>query len=77
MNQGYCQVLSGQPQEALKSMQRASQELDGEQGPERDALASHLEEMARLLQRDPTRARQRVLELLGRAQPSAPDAIKP
>lgn len=78
MNQGYCQVLSGQPQAALESMQRARQELEGEQGPERDALASHLEEMARLLQQDPPRARERVLELLGRAAPSAAgDVVKP
>jgi tetratricopeptide (TPR) repeat protein len=66
MNQGYCELLRGQPDAALDRFTQARDAIAQERGADRDALDLHLDELARLCAQDPARARARVLEILGR-----------
>ena len=66
MNIGYCHVLIGASDDAAQSFQDAIARLGGAPPADRALLVPHLEELIRLVKRDPAAARERVLELTGR-----------
>ena len=71
MNVGYCHALRQEPTEAAAAFQQALDALEGAPKAVQAELRPHLEGMMRLVQADPKRAKERVLELMGR-KPAAP-----
>jgi tetratricopeptide (TPR) repeat protein len=71
MNVGYCHALRQEPTEAAAAFQQALDALEGAPKAVQAELRPHLEGMMRLVQADPKRAKERVLELMGR-KPAPP-----
>ncbi|MEO1270739.1 MAG: tetratricopeptide repeat protein [Myxococcota bacterium] len=64
MNIGYGHVLRGEPDPAAQAFQEAIRRLEGAKPSKRAVLVPHLQELVRLVRRDPNAARERVLDIL-------------